>query len=255
MTGMLTPQERWKLIEGDSREVLKSIPDGSVDFICTDPPYNLGSYSTGNIQASWRKEINNDLADWDRQNLDPAEWRDEFLRVLSPTGNIFVFTGYNLMGRWHEVFDPLFDTFQFMVWHKTNPAPKLRRAGFLNSCELIVCMWNKGHTWNFTNQAEMHNFIEAPVCAGHERLQDPLHPTQKPLRVMRRLIELATNPGDVVLDPFAGVGSTGVAAMELGRRFIGIEANPTYVKAGRRRLDDTPFFENWMDRVGELEQE
>jgi site-specific DNA-methyltransferase (adenine-specific)/modification methylase len=83
----------------------------------------------------------------------------------------------------------------------------------------------------------MHNFIEAPICSGNERVKDPVHPTQKPLRVLRRLVELASSPGDVVLDPFMGVGSTGVAALELGRRFVGIELEPAYVDAARRRLD------------------
>ena len=104
-----------------------------------------------------------------RRAFEPAAWLAEFRRVLKPTGTLFAFTSYNLLGRWHEVFDPAFDTFQFVVWHKTNPPPKLRRAGFLNSCELIVACWDKGHTWNFGRQRDMHNFIEAPICAGRER--------------------------------------------------------------------------------------
>jgi len=215
---------------------MKQIPDNSIDFICTDPPYNLGQYSTGNIELNWRSDFNNDLADWDQQTLSPEEWRDEFLRVLKPKGNIFIFTSYNLLGKWHEVFDPVFDTFQFMVWHKTNPAPKFRKAGFLNSCELIICLWNKGHTWNFGKQSDMHNFIETPICMGNERLKDPKHPTQKPLKVMRKLIELASNPGDTILDPFAGVASTGVAAIELDRRFIGVELDLPYYQASVERL-------------------
>lgn len=227
----------WKLITGDSRVELKGIPDGSVDFICTDPPYNLAPYSTGNIELSWRTELNNDVAAWDLDSFDPADWRDEFLRVLSPKGNIFAFTSYNLLGKWHEVFDPVFNTFQFMVWHKTNPVPKFRKAGFLNSCELIVCLWNKGHTWNFGKQSEMHNFIETPICMGDERVRTPKHPTQKPLKVMRKLIEIASNPGDTILDPFSGVGSTGVAAIQLGRKFVGIEKDPSYNEAAFRRLE------------------
>lgn len=227
----------WKMMLGDSRELIKQIPDNSVDFICTDPPYNLGKYSTGNIELTWRKDFNNDVASWDMDTLEPEEWKEEFMRVLTPKGNIFIFTSYNLMGKWHEVFDPLFDTFQFMVWHKTNPAPKFRKAGFLNSCELIVCLWNKGHTWNFGKQNEMHNFIETPICMGNERIKEPKHPTQKPLKVMRRLIELASLPGDVVLDPFAGVASTGVAALELGRKFIGIEKDPSFYDASCKRLE------------------
>lgn len=141
-----------------------------------------------------------------------------------------------MLGKWHEAFDPVFDTFQFVVWHKTNPTPKFRRAGFLNSCELIVALWNKGHIWNFTNQKEMHNFIEAPICMGSERVKNPLHPTQKPLKVLKRLIEWGSNPGDLVFDPFMGVGSTGVAALSLNRRFIGFEIDPKYFQATETRL-------------------
>jgi site-specific DNA-methyltransferase (adenine-specific)/modification methylase len=224
------------LWQGDSRDLLAGVPDASVDLICTDPPYNLGTYSTGNIAPSWRKAFNNDVADWDQQPFEPAAWLDVFRRVLKPTGTLFAFTSYNLLGRWHQVFDPAFDTFQFVVWHKTNPPPKLRRAGFLNSCELIVACWDAGHTWNFGRQRDMHNFIEAPICGGRERVKDPVHPTQKPLRVLRQLIEWGSRPGDLVLDPFMGVGSTGVASVELGRRFIGIELDEAYVGAARRRI-------------------
>lgn len=212
------------------------MPSRSVDLILTDPPYNLGLYSRGNISLSWRKEINNDLAAWDTVTFDPAHWADDFLRILKPTGNLFAFTSYNLLGRWHQVFDPLFDTFQFMVWHKTNPVPKVRKAGFVNSCELIVCMWQKGHTWNFTRQKEMHNFIETPICMGKERTRNPVHPTQKPLKVLEHVVDLASHPGDMVFDPFMGVGSTGVAAMNRNRRFWGAENEASYFRAAEQRL-------------------
>ena len=84
----------------------------------------------------------------------------------------------------------------------------------------------------------MHNFIEAPICAGKERLQNPKHPTQKPLVVLEHIIKIASNPGDVVLDMFMGVGSTGEAAIRNGRRFIGIELDKTYFKAAKKRLND-----------------
>jgi site-specific DNA-methyltransferase (adenine-specific)/modification methylase len=192
---------------------------------------------------SWRKDFNNDVAEWDTTVFNPAEWLDEFRRLLKPTGNIFAFTSYNLLGQWHQAFDPAFDTFQFMVWHKTNPPPKLRRAGFLNSCELIICAWNKGHTWNFSRQKDMHNFIESSICMGKERVKNPVHPTQKPVKILSHLIKLATKPGDLVLDPFMGVGSTGVAALQLRRRFIGIEIDPQYFKAASQRMEEvTPAF-------------
>jgi site-specific DNA-methyltransferase (adenine-specific)/modification methylase len=222
---------------GDSQHLIKEVADQSVDLILTDPPYNLSNYSTGNIELPWRKTINNDLADWDRDSFEPATWVAELKRILKPTGNLFAFTSYNLMGKWHQAFDPEFDTFQYMVWHKTNPVPKIYRAGFLNSCELIICAWNKGHTWNFSSQKEMHNFIQSPICMGNERLRNPLHPTQKPVKVLEHIIRIATNPNHVVLDPFMGVGSTGVAALNLGRQFIGFEINKQYYDAAVKRLD------------------
>jgi DNA modification methylase len=232
---------KYNLILGDSSEQIKNIADQSIDLILTDPPYNLGRYSTGNIKMSWRKDFNNDVAEWDTTIFNPAEWLDEFKRILKPTGTIFAFTSYNLIGQWHQIFDPVFDTFQFIVWHKTNPPPKLRRAGFLNSCELIVCVWNKGHTWNFTKQKDMHNFIESPICMGRERLKNPVHPTQKPIKVLSRLVKLATNPGDLVLDPFMGVGSSGVAVLQLDRRFTGIEIDPAYFRAAEKRIEAATF--------------
>ena len=229
--------KKYKIHLADSYKHIKKIPSASIDFILTDPPYNLSPYSTGNMKFSWRKEINNDLADWDKKDFMPNNWVKEFKRILKPGGNIFAFTSYNLLGKWHEAFDPEFDTFQFMVWHKTNPAPKIRRAGFLNSCELIVCMWNKNHTWNFSKQNEMHNFIETPICMGNERIKEPHHPTQKPVRILEHFIKLASKEGDVVFDPFMGVGSTGIAALNLERRFIGIELDRKYFEAAKKRLE------------------
>lgn len=226
---------RVTLLRGDSRTLLANVPDSSVDLLLTDPPYNISPYSTGNMRFKWRSGINNDLAAWD-QAFDPAEYRDEFLRVLKPTGNLFAFCSYNLLGRWHEVFDPEFDTFQFFVWHKSNPVPKVRRSGFLNSCELIVCMWNKGHTWHFGRQRDMHNFLEGPICMGPERLKTPKHPTQKPVRLLKHLIGIASSLDGLVLDPFMGVGSTGLAALELERRFIGMELDSGYFAAAEQRL-------------------
>lgn len=226
----------YKLFNADCFKELKKIPDNSIDLILCDPPYNLANYSTGNMNFSWRAEVNNDVAEWDETPLNPADLVSEFKRVIKPTGNIFIFTSYNLIGKYHEVFDPEFDTFQFMVWHKTNPIPNIRKSSFLNSCELIVCLWNKGHTWNFSKQNEMHNFIENPICMGAERLKKPKHPTQKPVKILEHIIKIASNENDVVLDMFMGVGSTGVACLNLNRRFIGIELDKEYYEASVDRI-------------------
>ena len=229
------------LYNDDCFKKLKDIEDKSIDLILTDPPYNLANYSTGNMRFEWRAEINNDVAEWDEKPFNPKEIVSEFKRILKPTGNIFIFCSYNLLGDYHKAFDPEFDTFQFMVWHKTNPVPNIRKSSFLNSCELIVCCWNRGHTWNFTRQNEMHNFIESAICMGRERVKDEngkaLHPTQKPLKVLKHIINIASNEGDTVLDCFNGVGSTGAAALELNRNYIGIEIDERYCAATKERLN------------------
>ena len=227
------------VINADSRDVIKRIPDNSIDFILTDPPYNLGKHSTGNIPLPGRTAMNNDIAQWDLVDFNPEEWADEFIRILKPTGNLFIFTSYNMIGRWYNCLDHKFDTTNFMIWHKTNPAPKIFKAGFLNSCEMIFTCWNKKHTWNFSSQSEMHNFLESSICMRPERLSNPKHPSQKPVKILKRLIEIASNKGDIIFDPFMGVGSVGVAALELQRRFIGIEIDAIYCQAARERITNS----------------
>ncbi len=230
--------ENWhvQLFNGDSKIKLSKITDHSIDFILTDPPYNIAKHSTGNIKIPGRSSINNDIASWDLVDFKPSEWVDHFLRVLKPTGNLFIFTSYNQLGQWYDCLNHKFDRTQFMVWHKKNPAPKIYKAGFLNSCELILCCWNKGHKWNFLGQDNMHNFIESYICSGPERLKEPKHPAQKPVEILKKMIEIASNENDIILDPFMGVGSTGAAALSLKRRFIGIEYEKQYYKAAENRL-------------------
>ncbi len=221
---------------GNCLNLLNDIPDKSVDLILTDPPYNIAKYSTGNIHLPNRSSINNDLGEWDKIEIEPLDLLENFKRIIKPKGNIFIFTSYNQIGKWHNVFDKEFDTFQFMVWHKTNPVPKIYKNGFLNSCELIVCMWNKNHNWNFSNQNEMHNFIETKICMQPERIKYPKHPAQKPLKLLKHIIKIASNEQDTILDPFMGVGSAGIAAIQLNRKFIGIEIQKDYFDASCNRF-------------------
>lgn len=232
-------QKSYRILQGDSHYLIKSIPDNSVDFILTDPPYNLAQHSTGNIPLAGRSAMNNDFALWDLIEFKPEEWIDDFIRILKPNGNLFIFTSYNQIGKWYNLLDHKFDATNFIVWHKTNPAPKVFKAGFLNSCEMIYTCWNKGHVWNFINQAEMHNFLESSICMYPERLRDPKHPAQKPVAILKKLITIASNEEAVIFDPFMGVGSTGVAAIELNRKFIGFEISPQYFKAAENRLENT----------------
>ncbi len=225
-----------KLYYQDNRILLKTIPDDSVDLILTDPPYNIAKYSTGNINLPNRTPLNNDIADWDNIEVNPEDYLEDFKRIIKPTGNIFVFTTYNCIGKWHSVFDHHFDTAQFMIWHKRNPTPSIFKKGFLNSCEMIICFWNKGHTWNFSDQKNMHNFIESPICMSPERLKNPKHHAQKPVKILKHIIQIASNPNDVVFDPFMGVASTAIAALELKREFWGCEINKQYYDASVERV-------------------
>lgn len=231
--------EKFEIKHGDSRELIKTIPDNSVDLILTDPPYNLGVYSAENLKFKWEKHTRNHIAHWDLIDFNPSEWLSEFMRILSPNGNIFAFTSHNLLGKWHESFGNKFDKNTFMIWRKTNPVPKFLKKGFLNACELVFCCWNKGNTWNFDSQKTMHNFIESSICMGNERLKAPHHPTQKPVKILKRIIEIASNEGDIVFDPFMGVGSTGVAALEINRKFIGFELGKIYFDAAHQRIEKT----------------
>lgn len=205
----------------DNRDMIKTVPDKSIGLILTDPPYNIAKYSTGNITLPNRNPINNDIAQWDLEEVDPLDYVEEFKRILKPNGNIFIFTSYNSIGKWHSAFNHKFDTSQYMVWHKTNPTPNIYKTSFLKSCELIICFWNKRHVWNFSTQDKMHNFIETPICSAPERLKNPKHPAQKPVKLLQSIIELASNKGAVVFDPFMGVASTGIAALKTGKIFMG----------------------------------
>lgn len=178
---------------------MKRMPPQSVDLILTDPPYNISQYSTGNIPREGKTTLNNDIADWDKTIINPVEYVDAFKRIIKPRGNIIIFAGYNQIGDWHKAFDKAFDTFQMFVWHKSNPAPKIYRNGFCNSCEFVIFLWNKGHVWNFSTQEEMHNFFECPICSYPERLKNPFHPAQKPLKLIEHFINIASRPNAVIL--------------------------------------------------------
>lgn len=231
-----TNTNKYKLFNEDALSLLSRIPSNSIDLILTDPPYNIASKSTGNIKLANGKTINNDIAKWDKIELNPLDYVNDFKRILSPRGNIFIFTSYSLLGKWHEAFDKEFRTFQLFVWHKTTPTESVYKNSFLNSCELIVCLWNKNHIWNFLGQKKMHNFFECPSCRFPEKMDFPNHPTQKPLVLIEHLIKIASNPNAIVLDPFMGVGTTGEAALNLNRKFIGCDINRDYCEASFKRL-------------------
>ena len=188
-------------------------------------------------------EFNGCHDDWDKfDSLESyinftRQWLNQCKRLLKPNASIWVIGSMQCIYIIGSMMQELgFWIINDVIWHKTNPAPKIYKNGFLNSCEMIICMWNKGHKWNFTKQNEMHNFFESPICMYPERLREPKHPAQKPVKLLKHIINIASNPDDIVFDPFMGVGSTGVACMELGRRFVGCEIDKVYFNAAKKRI-------------------
>jgi len=223
---------------GDAKDLIKDIEDNSVDLILTDPPYFLSEGKT-DIKFKDRSDIKRDQGDWDKQKIEILlELLPDMYRVLRDGGSIYIMTQDSLIGLLqNELSKAGFNPHATIVWHKTNPPPGAVRTQFCSSCEYIIFA-TKGekHTFNVEDGWNRHNFIEGPICMGNERYYN--HPTQKPLYLFEKLMKISSNRGDTVLDPFAGTGTTGVAAKKLGRNFILFEKEKEYVNIIKARLSD-----------------
>ncbi|MGV8162411.1 MAG: DNA-methyltransferase [Candidatus Nanoarchaeia archaeon] len=225
----------------DCLEYLKALPDECVDLIVTDPPYNVSQKSDLRFGDRFIKK---NFGEWDF-GFDPVPVLRELRRVLKPHGQIYVFCGNEQIPVYMQIFIKDWFFRNLLVWHKTNPPPRLSKTNYVFSNEFIVyAIKEKGRpglaTFNFSSQSTMKNMFITSLLLGKERLRGgdglAVHPTQKPLLILKKLIEVSSNPGDVVLDPFMGVGSTAVACKELGRNFIGCEINSLYVGLANKRL-------------------
>ncbi|MCF7859927.1 MAG: site-specific DNA-methyltransferase [Candidatus Cloacimonetes bacterium] len=230
-----------KIKHADCLEYLKSLPSDFVDLVVTDPPYNVSQKSDikcGNFN------VTKNFGDWD-YGFDPIPVLQELKRVVKPTGQIYVFCATRQIPIYMQFFEDNCYFRNLLVWNKTNPAPRISKTNFLFANEYLLYAINEKCkmtevTFNFSKQNEMHNIFITSALQGKERLKDKnrkaLHPTQKPLAILKKLIEVSSNEGDVVLDPFMGVGSTAVACKELGRNFLGCELDERYVKLANIRL-------------------
>ncbi len=251
------PRAEWlggqaTVVQGDSLELLAELPDASVDLIFADPPYNLSNGGSTCRSGTWGTV---DKGAWDRSaglasdhdfNL---RWLGECQRVLKPSGTLWV-SGtqhviYSVGFAMQELGYHLLNT---VTWFKPNASPNLSCRYFTHSSELIL--WaspQRGkrllHTFNYGEMKEenggkqMRDLWVIPTPGRLEK-QHGYHPTQKPLRLMERIVRAASEPGALVLDPFCGSGTTGVAAVSHGRRFLGMEMDPEYVQLARSRMDD-----------------
>ena len=232
------------LIQGDCLEVMKTIPDKSIDLVLTDPPYEMIWREP--LKISGRKTMFHHKVEtqkWDKgvKKLYPKLFKI-FDKLLISNGSIITFIKIIDIS-WIILIAKEFG-FKHkatIIWHKPNPMPQVRKKNYISSFETIL--WLSRHNeekcdfiFNFAYQKEMHNFIEMPLCGGNERTE---HPTQKPRKLISHLLQIHSNKNDTILDPFMGSGTTGVAAKELGRRFIGIEICERYYNIAKKRIDNT----------------
>jgi modification methylase len=256
--GTMNNSQNNKIVIGDCIEIMEKMPAASVDMIFADPPYNLqlegelhrpNNTRVDGVEESWDKF--DSFASYDEFS---QRWLSAARRILKEDGTIWVIGSYHNIFRVGTTLQDLgFWMLNDVVWVKTNPMPNFRGRRFTNAHEtLIWCSKSKDARYTFNYEAmkslnddlQMRSDWVLPLCTGQERLKDTegnkAHPTQKPEALLYRAILASTEPGDVVLDPFFGTGTTGAVAKKLGRRYIGIERDTGYAEVAAKRLSRIP---------------
>lgn len=230
-----------KIYNKDCLEVLPTLVKGSIDLILIDAPYIISkptNFHNGNNQEFSRKgkkQISMDFGSWDKEELNWQTLMTEFKRILKPNGTLIIFYDVFKLSDIDTVAQELkFKQPRVGVWQKNNPIPVNSKINYLTGAREYFVSYC--HTSKPTFNSEYDKgYYEFPVCAGKERLA---HPTQKPLALMESLVAKHSNEGDVVLDCFMGVGSTGEACKNLKRDFIGVELDEKYFNIAKERLED-----------------
>jgi modification methylase len=242
------------VLHGDCRDILATLPPRSVDLIFADPPYNLqlrqdlwrpDATHVDPVDDAWDKF--GSFADYDRFT---REWMSACRRVLKETGTIWVIASYHSIYRIGNVLQDLdYWILNDICWVKKNPMPNFKGTRFCNAHETLL--WAKKserqskYTFNYKSlkagneDLQMRSDWNIPLCAGEERLKvngEKAHATQKPEALLHRVLRACSNPGDVVLDPFFGTGTTGAVAKRLRRHWIGIEREAGYVALAEARI-------------------
>ena len=243
-----------RLLVGDCLEQLASLPDASVDLVFADPPYNLqlekdllrpNNTVVDGVHQEWDK-----FQDFQAYDAFCRAWLGECRRILKPDGAIWVIGSYHNIFRLGAALQDLGYWLQNdVIWRKTNPMPNFRGRRFTNAHETLIWAGRQQSsrvTFNYdalkasNDDLQMRSDWLFPICSGPERLKDSsgrkAHPTQKPEAILHRIMIACTNPGDVVLDPFFGTGTTGAVAKKLGRKWIGVERDAGYAKDAEARI-------------------
>lgn len=234
---------RYTLYNGDCLQGMATIAEGSAGLVITDPPYNLGLFMQKRNAGVFRMRKNHFISSgWD--DLGYEEWdvkmraflRESF-RVLRPNGSMIIFM--SLMKLESLIAAAQAAGFYYKtvgIWHKTNPIPRNMKLTFVNSTEAWVYFVKGGPSGVFNNQGKLiHDFFESSLTPASEKRFGG-HPTQKPLKLVSHFVGLLSNPDDLVVDPFMGSGTSGVACRNLGRKFFGIELEKNYVEVAAKRL-------------------
>ncbi len=249
------------ILDGDCIEVMNGLPAGSVDLIFADPPYNL--QLKGDLHRPDNSKVDAVDDHWDQfasfkvYDKFTRDWLKAAHRLLKPNGAIWVIGSYhNVFRMGAELQNQGFWILNDVVWRKSNPMPNFRGKRFTNAHETLIWASKSEEarpTFNYEALKELNEGVQMrsdwvlPICNGGERLKDEngdkAHPTQKPEALLHRVLISTTNPGDVVLDPFFGTGTTGAVAKMLGREFIGIEREEAYRKHAESRLSRVRKFD------------
>jgi modification methylase len=242
-----------QILPGDCLEVLPGLPANSVDLVFADPPYNLqlsqGLWRPNRTRVAAVEDGWDKFASFEEYDRFTRLWLSACKRVLKETGTLWVIGTYHNIYRVGAILQELgFWILNDVVWLKSNPMPNFHGVRFTNAHEtLIWAQKTRGAKYTFNHHAmkslnddlQMRSDWTLPLCTGKERLRADgakVHSTQKPEALLYRVLLSSTNPGDVVLDPFFGSGTTGAVAKKLGRHFIGIERDAGYVKIARERI-------------------
>ncbi|WP_025287202.1 site-specific DNA-methyltransferase [Granulibacter bethesdensis] len=243
-----------QVLLGDCVQVMQMLPTGSVDCIFADPPYNL--QLRGELRRPDESIVDGVDDDWDRftdyaaYDAFSRAWLTECRRLLRKDGTIWVIGAYHNIFRLGTILQDLgFWILNDVVWRKANPMPNFRGRRFTNAHETLI--WaargqDSRHRFNYQAMKTLNDDVQMrsdwflPLCTGSERMRNDhglkLHPTQKPESLLYRVLLSSTAPGDVVLDPFLGTGTSAAVAKRLQRSFIGIERHPAYAEAAIGRL-------------------
>ncbi len=223
-----------KVICGDCLEIMKGIPDGAVDLVVTDPPYRQSNSGGGLVEK--RKGFK-ELTQSDLNEFEPGPFLQELIRI-QPIVNAYIFCSKNLLVDYISFAESHKFNWDILIMSKKNPIPT-KNNKYLSDTEYVIFMRGKGGAY-FDNDQPYEFYYRCQSIAV--TANDKGHITEKPTEILSRYIQISSPKGAVVCDPYFGIGSTGVACNNLGRKYIGIEINPDYCKIAEDRLRQEELF-------------